>query len=51
VHVGLFAERSLPQLGPIGYAWGEIAALASYPVLQVFAVRQVGAINYRIAGF
>jgi hypothetical protein len=40
----------VPQLGLIGYGWGEIAALASYPVLHVFAVRQVGAIDYRIAG-
>jgi O-antigen/teichoic acid export membrane protein len=53
VHVGLFAAASavcVPRLGLVGYGWGEMAALASYLVLHVFAVLQVGAIDYRIAG-
>ena len=53
VHVGLFAAASavcVPRLGLVGYGWGEMAALASYLVLHVFTVRQVGAIDYRIAG-
>ena len=44
VHVGLFAATStcVPRLGLIGYGWGEMAALASYLALHVFAVRPAG---------
>ncbi|NDJ21894.1 oligosaccharide flippase family protein [Nostoc sp. B(2019)] len=49
VHIALFAGSAfllVPRLGMIGYGWAEICALASYFILHLYTVREVGSLNY-----
>ncbi|MBW4683617.1 MAG: oligosaccharide flippase family protein [Komarekiella atlantica HA4396-MV6] len=49
VHVALFAGSAfllVPRLGMIGYGLAEICALASYFILHLYTVREVGNLNY-----
>ena len=46
VHVGLFAGTAvlgLRSLGLVGYGWGEVAAVLSYPLLHTMIARRIGA--------
>jgi O-antigen/teichoic acid export membrane protein len=50
VHLALFAGAAFIGVsrvrGSIGYAWGEVAALASYAVLHFFVVRHISSPEY-----
>lgn len=53
VHIALFAGGAfwlVPRVGLVGYGWAEVLALASYPVIHFFTVREVGSPDYRLAG-
>jgi O-antigen/teichoic acid export membrane protein len=48
-HVALFAGGAfllVPQLGIVGYGWAEICALASYLLLHIYIVKELGNLNY-----
>lgn len=52
-HLALLAGAALvlvPRLGLVGYAWAEVAALASFPVLHLSLTRVVGPIPYGATG-
>ncbi len=49
VHVALFAGAAAlltPHFGKVGYGFGELAALASYPVIHLYLARAVGSPRY-----
>jgi O-antigen/teichoic acid export membrane protein len=52
VHVGLFAGTAvlgLRGLGLVGYGWGEVAAILSYPLLHTMTTRRIGAPSLGVA--
>jgi hypothetical protein len=39
----------VPHMNILGYAWGEVAALASYALIHYFVQREIGSPSYGIA--
>ncbi len=51
VHIVLFVGSALvlvPRLGLVGYGWAEVVALASYAVIHIYLVRNIGSPDYRV---
>ena len=52
VHIGLFAGGAfllVSWVGTVGYGWAEVLALASYVVIHLYVVKEVGRPSYRLA--
>lgn len=52
LHVGLFAAGTclfVPRFGLVGYGWGELIALLSYPLIHYFLKNAIGAPEYTSA--
>jgi PST family polysaccharide transporter len=53
IHIILFAGGALllvPRLRIIGYGWGEVMALLSYPIIHFQVIKYVGKPDYLLAG-
>jgi PST family polysaccharide transporter len=53
VHITLFAVAAfllVSRMGLVGYGWAEVTTLASYALIHVYLVRNVGNPDYRLAG-